>query len=219
MSKSGPYSIGSDHWPGISKLAEESGEVQQVIGKLIGTGGANEHWDGSNLHERLQEEMADVMAACQFVIEANGLDAARIAERVRTKLETFWAWHKERTAPPVAWHPSHEVTSAPDAGFNGDYQLCRHCRRVDTDEQLKEPCPTPVPEVSEALNDLGGKAEAYAIARYSGIGLDRVSSALSAMAHAGMIEVEHIQVVRDCVTNGVKEFHRGVRTEYKWRTK
>ena len=31
----GPYSIGSDVWPGLSKLAEESGEVVQVIGKIV----------------------------------------------------------------------------------------------------------------------------------------------------------------------------------------
>lgn len=93
---SSPFSIGGKVWPGISKLIEEAGEVQQVAGKLLGTGGAVEHWDGSNLRDRLQEEIADVMAACQFVAEANQLDVDGIARRVDAKLATFHKWHREQ---------------------------------------------------------------------------------------------------------------------------
>lgn len=97
MANQGPYSMGGATWPGISKLVEEAGEVCQVAGKLLGTGGAVEHWDGSNLRERLQEEIADLMAACQFVIDANGLDAGVVRARAALKLEIFNQWHRAGT--------------------------------------------------------------------------------------------------------------------------
>lgn len=73
-----PYSIGSDAWPGLSKLIEECGETIQVAGKLMGTGGAVEHWDGSNLGDRLIEEIGDLQAAIEFFVETNDLDIFRI---------------------------------------------------------------------------------------------------------------------------------------------
>jgi NTP pyrophosphatase (non-canonical NTP hydrolase) len=92
----GPYSIGSNHWPGLSKLIEELGEVGQVAGKLIATNGEASHWDGSNLRERLEEELADLAAAISFVIETNGLDIGRVFERRQRKLEQFHRWHEEQ---------------------------------------------------------------------------------------------------------------------------
>jgi NTP pyrophosphatase (non-canonical NTP hydrolase) len=96
----GPYSIGSSHWPGISKLTEEMGETGQVIGKLLGTGGEPLHWDGSNLPERLIEEMGDVIAAIWFVVETNGLDNAALNRRSIQKLLTFREWHLEQGSEP-----------------------------------------------------------------------------------------------------------------------
>ena len=40
------FAIGDKKWPGISKLVEEAGEVTQVAGKLMGSGGDILHWDG-----------------------------------------------------------------------------------------------------------------------------------------------------------------------------
>jgi NTP pyrophosphatase (non-canonical NTP hydrolase) len=94
--KPGLFSIGSDTWPGISKLIEEAGEVQQVCGKLLGTGGATAHWDGSDLRQRLQEEIADVVAAVVFVAAANKLDEDAIEARIDEKVETFKRWHLEQ---------------------------------------------------------------------------------------------------------------------------
>jgi len=84
-------------WPGISKLIEEAGEVQQVCGKLLGTGGAEEHWDGSNLRTRLEDEIADLTAACAFVRIHNKLDIDRIEARAKEKLRLFKQWHEEQT--------------------------------------------------------------------------------------------------------------------------
>lgn len=91
----GPYSIGSDTWPGLAKLAEECGEVIQVIGKIIALGGAENysHWDGSDVRHRLQEELGDVLAAIDFVQSHNPLDDMAIARRQDQKTVLFEQWH------------------------------------------------------------------------------------------------------------------------------
>ena len=97
----GPYSIGSDTWPGLSKLIEEAGEVLQLGGKLLGTGGNSEHWDGSDLRERMLSELADLDAAMIFFLASNyGEDDSDLEfkERRRQKLLLFERWHKEGQA-------------------------------------------------------------------------------------------------------------------------
>jgi NTP pyrophosphatase (non-canonical NTP hydrolase) len=95
----GPYAIGSDLWPGLSKLAEEAGEVAQVIGKIIGANGAVDHWDGGPpLNLRLEDEMADLMAAMIFVAHKNGCDLERMVDRSAAKLTLFEQWHIEHGA-------------------------------------------------------------------------------------------------------------------------
>jgi NTP pyrophosphatase (non-canonical NTP hydrolase) len=95
MSGSGDFSIGGTVWPGLSKLIEECGEVQQVCGKLLGSRGEENHWDGSNLRERLQEELGDLVAAINFVIQKNGLDICTVACRSDDKLQLFNDWHAD----------------------------------------------------------------------------------------------------------------------------
>lgn len=91
-----PFSIGSTTWPGTSKLIEECGEVLQVLGKLIGTGGASAHWDGSDLEQRLTEELGDLSAALHFFVTTNGLDWSAINERKSAKWAKFYQWHEGR---------------------------------------------------------------------------------------------------------------------------
>lgn len=93
---SGPFSIGSSLWPGVSKLIEEMGELGQALGKLMATFGAAEHWDGTNLDRRIEEEMADVLAAIAFVRDLNGhrLDADRIACLTEHKHTLFHQWQE-----------------------------------------------------------------------------------------------------------------------------
>jgi NTP pyrophosphatase (non-canonical NTP hydrolase) len=102
----GPYSIGSDHWPGLAKAAEECAEVIQAAGKIIAAGGDGQHWDGSDLRARLEDEIADTRAALRFLEVENLLDEGRIMNRAADKLALFRAWHAEhaggtaRTATP-----------------------------------------------------------------------------------------------------------------------
>jgi NTP pyrophosphatase (non-canonical NTP hydrolase) len=97
-----PFSIGADVWPGLAKLMEECGEVVQVGGKLQGTGGAIHHWDGTNLKERLEDEMGDAQGAMMFVIAHCNLDGQRINRRAIAKLTQFDEWHLNEPELPEA---------------------------------------------------------------------------------------------------------------------
>jgi NTP pyrophosphatase (non-canonical NTP hydrolase) len=92
--------IGSDVWPGLAKLAEECGELAQVIGKLTAYPDSP-HPDGSDLVARLQEEMADVQAAIEFVCIVNlPINGKAVSDRHGRKLRRFRDWHRaeqERT--------------------------------------------------------------------------------------------------------------------------
>ena len=90
---SGDFSIGSDIWPGISKLIEEAGETLQICGKLMATAGREEHWDKTNLRERLVEELGDLSAAITFVVNVNGMEED-VVKRGQAKLAMFYAWHQ-----------------------------------------------------------------------------------------------------------------------------
>ena len=87
------FAIGDVEWPGISKLLEEAGEVSQVCGKLMGSHGDIDHWDGTDLRSRLIEELADLKAAIEFVVVHNKLDATVLNERVISKIHLFEKWH------------------------------------------------------------------------------------------------------------------------------
>lgn len=80
----GPYSIGSDIWPGLSKLAEEAAEVLQIVGKIIG-GGGDIHEDGTDLRESLQDELGDLRAAIDYVVRKNCLDWDAVNRRRDTR--------------------------------------------------------------------------------------------------------------------------------------
>jgi NTP pyrophosphatase (non-canonical NTP hydrolase) len=92
------FAIGADKWAGISKLNEEAGEVIQVIGKLMATYGVTAHWEGTDLAERLEDEMGDVLAAIDFVLMHNQspLSAKKVMERRAEKLALFNKWHDEQ---------------------------------------------------------------------------------------------------------------------------
>lgn len=81
---------------GLAKLIEECGEVIQVAAKLLAFP-SGDHPDGAgNLHERLEDELGDLRAAIQFVIETHRLDGRqRVYARQVTKLDMFRRWHAD----------------------------------------------------------------------------------------------------------------------------
>lgn len=75
---------------------EEMGELQQVFGKLIALDGVEnyDHWDGTNLVERMTEELGDVLAAITFVVDNNEvLSRGDIQQRCVRKIDQFDKWH------------------------------------------------------------------------------------------------------------------------------
>ena len=81
-----------ERWNGIGKLIEETGEVLQIAGKLIAfpTG---PHPDGKGvLAVRLTSELADTLAAIDYLIEHNHLPLEQIQARRAHKLAIFREW-------------------------------------------------------------------------------------------------------------------------------
>jgi NTP pyrophosphatase (non-canonical NTP hydrolase) len=76
---------------GLIKLSEECGELVQAAMKRI-TCNKETHWDGSNLNERLADEIADVTAAMDVVINELDLDVDRINDRADRKRKLFEYW-------------------------------------------------------------------------------------------------------------------------------
>jgi hypothetical protein len=80
------FAFSDKDWPGIAKMVEECGELQEVLplvilakslgsmtqtqGKLLMIQGGTDHWSG-DLRKAMVEEMADVLAAIAFVGEHN----------------------------------------------------------------------------------------------------------------------------------------------------
>jgi NTP pyrophosphatase (non-canonical NTP hydrolase) len=81
---------------GVAKLIEECGELQQVLGKRLAWWSTDEpHWDGSDLDQRIAEEMGDVFAAIWFVVDKLGLDADAIKRRHVAKSDLFHEWEAD----------------------------------------------------------------------------------------------------------------------------
>ena len=96
----GDFSIGSQVWPGTSKLLEEMGELVQVLGKLMATAGDTKHWSG-DLRKMLLDELADVSAAVRFfAVENLTLEEMKVvADRTEKKLALFRKWHADPEMP------------------------------------------------------------------------------------------------------------------------
>lgn len=89
------FTIGDDEWPGVAKLMEEAAETIQVCAKLMATEGANEHWDHTDLTERLTEELGDLQAAIDFMLLFSGIESHPVHARAKEKLQQFAVWHTE----------------------------------------------------------------------------------------------------------------------------
>lgn len=114
-----PYGIDSNVWPGLAKLMEEMGELQQVLGKVMACTGKDAlYWDGHSLRPKLIEEMGDVRAAMIFFAEANGIGKKYIHDRADLKLTKFRFWRKEGRSPSKKLT---KVCSIPACGCTGEY--------------------------------------------------------------------------------------------------
>lgn len=81
---------------GLVKLVEECGELIQIASKKMTRMDSDDHWDKKgSLSERLEDEMADVIAAISSVAINLKLNAARMDERVIRKAKMFRQWMNE----------------------------------------------------------------------------------------------------------------------------
>lgn len=80
---------------GLAKLIEECGELQQVAAKKLAYFSTDNHPDGSDLKQRMLEEIADVMAAAEFVIVQFGINRREVEKRIQRKYDLFSEWHKQ----------------------------------------------------------------------------------------------------------------------------
>jgi len=86
------YTLGCPVWPGLAKVIEESGEFQRIAGKIMAVYGETDYFDGSDLVRPLEEELADIVAATAFMVQAAGLDSEFINNRAEQKLSQFIEW-------------------------------------------------------------------------------------------------------------------------------
>jgi hypothetical protein len=95
------FAFGDKEWPGVAKLNEESGELVQVIGKLMMTHGERAYWEGIDLRRRLIEEMADQAAAIDFVQDhvLTDEETVEFIDRMKRKRALFEQWHAEQAKP------------------------------------------------------------------------------------------------------------------------
>lgn len=82
------------HCNGLTKLIEECGELSQIASKKQAFMNTDTHPDGKgSMKKRLEEEMADVIAACVLVAENFGLNQDFLEQRALKKLALFRSWH------------------------------------------------------------------------------------------------------------------------------
>lgn len=82
------------HCNGLTKLIEECGELSQIASKKQAFMNTDTHPDGKgSMKKRIEEEMADVIAACVLVAENFGLDQDHLEQRALKKLALFRKWH------------------------------------------------------------------------------------------------------------------------------
>lgn len=81
---------------GLTKLSEECGELQQIVAKKIAFFNVDKHPDGGpSMKKRLEDEIADVLAAIGLVSDNLGLDSDRIMKRAEKKRTLFRKWHSD----------------------------------------------------------------------------------------------------------------------------
>lgn len=75
-----PYGIGSDTWPGLSRLAADAAQVARAARTIISASDDTDQ-DAAVQRENLQEQLGDLRAAIDYVIGKNALDWAAVNRR------------------------------------------------------------------------------------------------------------------------------------------
>jgi len=93
-----PYGIGSDTWPGLSRLAADAAQVAAAARAIISTGNDTGQ-DAAVQRESLQEQLGDLRAAIDYVIGKNALDWAAVNRR-RDRKRSLYERGIDEDRPP-----------------------------------------------------------------------------------------------------------------------
>ena len=95
---------------GLAKLLEECSELSQVAAKKLAYFNTNEHPDGAGaLDNRMQDEIADVIAACLFVAHTFKLNVEAISDRRDRKLALFYKRHADASNGANSFHAAQDA--------------------------------------------------------------------------------------------------------------
>ena len=101
----GPYGIGSDTWPGLSRLAADAAQIVRVACTIMGNGGdTRPEAETAGLRESLQEELGDLRAAIDYVIGKNALDWDAVNRRRDRRRSLYERGTDDGRAQPRAQH-------------------------------------------------------------------------------------------------------------------
>jgi hypothetical protein len=102
----GPYGIGSDTWPGLSRLAADAAQVVRVACTIMGNGNAKlQEPEAAGQRESLQDELGDLRAAIDYVIGKNALDWDAVNRRRDRKRSLYEREANGDRAPARDQHP------------------------------------------------------------------------------------------------------------------
>ena len=127
-----PYGIGSDTWPGLSRLAADAAQVARAASSIIGTGN-DTHQDAAVQRERLQEQLGDLRAAIDYVIGKNALDWTAVNRRRDRKRSQYERGFDGAQQPPPGQdagddRPGPHTHGAADNGRPAPHQHARPSR-------------------------------------------------------------------------------------------
>ena len=146
-----PYGIGSDTWPGLSRLAADAAQVVRAAAAIIGTGNDTDQ-DAAVQRESLQEQLGDLRAAIDYVIGKNALDWTAVNRRRDRKRTQYERGIDEDRHPPPAQGAGDDRAgphshNAADNGCPASHQPARPSRscskRLTTSSPQAAPGPSP----------------------------------------------------------------------------
>ena len=123
-----PYGIGSDTWPGLSRLAADAAQVVKVACTIIGTGN-DTHQDTAVQRESLQQELGDLRAAIDYVIGKNALDWGAVNRR-RDRKRSQYERGIDEDSPPAPGQRDNDPAGAPSPAPQGRSAPHQHARRT-----------------------------------------------------------------------------------------
>ena len=128
-----PYGIGSDTWPGLSRLAADAAQVARAAAAIISTGNDTAQ-DPAVQRENLQEQLGDLRAAIDYVIGKNALDWAAVNRR-RDRKRSLYERGIDEDQPPSPGQRDDDAAGSPSpaphghgAGDNGRPAPHQHAR-------------------------------------------------------------------------------------------